>query len=440
MNKKVALALVLLIMTFGVVAAATTTTITIYSQGIACIEDSTTLSLSQGINTVRIPVPDGFVPESLKVESQGEVISQSFHPGGADSILSAARGKPIEVESEDGTIYRGVLISTSGGIALQDNAGTIHLIENPTRVSIAGKELELSPYLELTLSAATAGKYQVALTYLSTGFNWRMGYVGTLSADGKEMGLTGWVQLSNSTEFALSGANVCLVAGQVNQVEKGYAEARVAPMAAPLAQEAAFEYHLYTLPGQIDLPAGKTILVPYGNYSGIPVEKVYTFEGSAVDVSIKFVNDDAHWLGVPLPAGDVRLFQARPDGTIFIGADAIPHTPVGEDVSITPGNAFDITGTRVRTESAKLSKSTYRDTYTITLRNHKEEAVTVNVLEHPSGNTWKIISAGISYKEDATFVTVVLPYEKIDSHTVKFVAHVPANGESKVIYTVEYSY
>ena len=427
MNKKVALALVLLIMTFGVVAAATTTTITIYSQGIACIEDSTTLSLSQGINTVRIPVPDGFVPESLKVESQGEVISQSFHPGGADSILSAARGKPIEVESEDGTIYRGVLISTSGGIALQDNAGTIHLIENPTRVSIAGKELELSPYLELTLSAATAGKYQVALTYLSTGFNWGMDYVGTLSANGKEMGLTGWVQLSNSTEFALSGANVRLVAGQVNQVEKGYAEARVAPMAVPLAQEAAFEYHLYTLPGQIDLPAGKTILVPYGNYSGIPVEKVYTFEGSAVDVSIKFVNDDAHRLGVPLPAGDVRLFQARPDGTIFIGADSIGHTPVREEVSLRAGSAFDITGKRTELSNVKISGSTYRASYRIKIHNHKNEPVTVNVLEHPVGRSWKITSSS-------------QPYTQVDSGTIKFVLTVPADGESMVTYTVEYSY
>lgn len=427
MNKKVALALVLLVMTFGVVAAATTTTITIYSQGIACIEDSTTLSLSQGINTVRIPVPSGFVPESLKVESQVEVISQSFHPGGADLILSAARGKPIEVESEDGTIYRGVLISTSGGIALQDNAGTIHLIENPTRVSIAGKELELSPYLELTLSAATAGKYQVALTYLSTGFNWGMDYVGTLSANGKEMEFTGWVQLSNSTEFAISGANVRLVAGQVNQVEKGYAEARVAPMAVPLAQEAAFEYHLYTLPGQIDLPAGKTILVPYGSYSEIPVEKVYTFEGSAVGVSIKFVNDDAHRLGVPLPAGDVRLFQARPDGTIFIGADSIGHTPVREEVSLRAGSAFDITGKRTELSNVKISGSTHRASYRIEIHNHKNEPVTVNVLEHPVGRSWKITSSS-------------QPYTQVDSGTIKFVLTVPADGESMVTYTVEYSY
>ncbi len=427
MYRKVVSALVLLIVAVGVVAVPAT--VTIYSQGIACVEDDVRLSLDKGINTVRIPVPAGFVPGSLGIVFDGEVISQSFHAGAADSLPAAAVGRQVEVASEDGTVYRGTLVSTSGGIVLQDETGTIHLIEKPARVSIAGEAVNLSPYLELALSAATAGKQRVRLTYLTTGFNWGMNYVGTLSADGEGLTLTGWVQLSNTTDYPFAGVDIRLVAGQVNRVEKGYSEMRAAPMAAmaPLPQEAAFEYHLYTLPAPVDLPAGRTILIPYGTYPGIPVERVYTFEGGAVEVSLKFKNDKEHGLGIPLPGGDVRLFQARADGTLFIGADTIGHTPAGEEVSLHAGSAFDITGTRTELSNVKISGSTYRASYRIELRNHKDESVTVIVLEHPAGRAWKITKAS-------------QPYTQPDSGTIKFVVEVPADGESEVTYTVEYSY
>ncbi len=424
---KIAPIIVLMVLALGVTTSAAGT-VTLYSQGIACIDETQTITLNKGTNTVRISVPSGFVPDSLTIEFNGEVISQSFHAGTADSVLAAAIGKKIEVVGKDGTVYRGILISTAGEIVLREENGTIDLISNPSRISISGKDIELSPYLELVLSAAASGKEPLRLTYLSTGFNWAMSYVGTLSADGKALSLTGWARLENNTDYSLSGMSVQLVAGQVNQVEKSYSGMRVAAMAAPpLPEENAFEYHLYTLPVPIDLPAGKTVLIPYGTYSGIPVKKIYTFKGSGVEVSLQFRNDTDNGLGVPLPAGDVRLFQARSDGTIFIGADSIGHTPIGTEVSLAAGSAFDLTGKRTELSNVKLSGSTYRASYRIELRNHKDEAVTVNVLERPAGKSWKVITSSQSYT-------------RVDSGTIKFVVNVPANGESEVTYTVEYSY
>ncbi len=441
MHRKVVIAFILLSLALGATAAADS--VTLYSQGIACINETRTMTLTTGENTIDLPVPSGLIPESLAVKFPGQVVSQSFRYTPPDSVLAAAVGKAVEVVAADGSVYQGTLLSVRGGITLRDKTGTINIIREPTRVSFAGNGLSFSPSIELRLNSPAAGKVPIELTYLTTGFNWEMSYVGTLAPDGRTLAITGWAKLENDSGYALSNAMVRLVAGSVNRGNVS-AETRATPTALALGSpspQAAFEYYLYTLPKPVDLPAHRTLLVPYGTFPEIPVEKVYTYAGgSRVMVTLKFRNTKETGLGMPLPAGDVRLFQARPDGKMFIGADTIPHTPVEEEVSITPGNAFDITGTRVRTESVKLSKSTYRDTYMITLRNHKEVAVTVNVLEHPSGNTWKIISAGISYKEGGKFVTVALPYEKVDSHTVKFVAYVPADGESKVTYTIEYSY
>jgi hypothetical protein len=64
--------------------------------------------------------------------------------------------------------------------------------------------------------------------------------------------------------------------------------------------------------------------------------------------------------------------------------------------------------------------------YEISVRNHKESAVTVNCVEH-SGGDWKITSSS-------------QPFVKKDSHTFEFAAKVPANGETKVTYEIEVRY
>jgi len=430
MRRRIVSALVLLVLALGGATAAADS-IVLYSQGFACIDVTRILDLKPGDHTVTLTVPAGLVPESLSVAFDGKIVSQSFHYLPADSLLQGALGKKVEVVAKDGTLYRGTLISTSGGIVVRDGDGTIHMIQDPARLSIAGGLIPLSPYLELHLSTNAGGSIPLGLTYLATGFGWSMSYVGSLSADEKTISLTGWAKLENSSDYDLTGPEIKLVAGDVNQ--SAFKEARVMPMAlpaAPMQVEQAFEYHLYTLPGPISLPAGSSLLLPYGSFSAIPVEKVYTYDGargSGVEVSLRFNNTEEAGLGVPLPAGNVRLFQARSGGPIFIGADSIGHTPVGAEISLSAGSAFDITGKRTELSNVKLSGSTYRASYRIELRNHKDEPVTVNVLEHPEGRSWKITSSS-------------QPYTQVDSGTIRFVVTVPADGESEVTYTVEYSY
>ncbi len=430
MVKKVLSALILLLTAFSAAAAASS--VTLYSQGIACINETRSVNLKVGENIVDLPIPAGLIPESLAVKFSGQVISQSFHYTPPDSVLAAAVGRTVEVVAPDGSVYQGILLSTSGGITLRDKTGMINVIREPTRVSLAENNLFLSPSIELRLNSPAAGKIPIEITYLTTGFNWKMSYVGTLAADGKTLTLTGWAPLVNQTNYGFSAATVRLIAGQVNQI-KANTGARAAPLAleaAPMQAQSAFEYYLYSLPGPVDLPAKTSVLIPYGAFPSVSVEKTYTYDGArtpGVAVSLKFVNAKAKGIGVPLPAGAVRLFQSRPDGTIFIGADTIPHTPVGETVSVQAGSAFDITGTRTELSNVKISGATYRASYRVTLHNHKDKAVMVNVLEHPTGRSWKITAAS-------------QPYIKVNSGTIEFVVQAPANGESEVTYTIEYSY
>ena len=60
-------------------------------------------------------------------------------------------------------------------------------------------------------------------------------------------------------------------------------------------------------------------------------------------VYYKFKNEEKAGLGMPMPAGNVRVYQKdSKGGVLFIGEDRIDHTPKDETVTVHIGNAFDM--------------------------------------------------------------------------------------------------
>ena len=88
------------------------------------------------------------------------------------------------------------------------------------------------------------------------------------------------------------------------------------------------------------------------------------------DVSFKNVKENG--LGLPLPAGVVRVYKADATGAQqFVGEDRIDHTPKDETVKLKIGNAFDVVCERKQTdfERYQLAANTFEMEYEITLRN-----------------------------------------------------------------------
>ena len=113
-----------------------------------------------------------------------------------------------------------------------------------------------------------------------------------------------------------------------------------------------------------------------------------------VNVFIEFKNSKENKLGIPLPAGKVRVYKQDPaDKALeFIGEEQIDHTPKDEDLSLQIGNAFDIVGERKQTDfQIETGRHWMQETIEIKLRNHKTEDVTVRVKEPMYRWTnWKI--------------------------------------------------
>ncbi|HKV48185.1 MAG TPA: DUF4139 domain-containing protein, partial [Candidatus Acidoferrales bacterium] len=296
-----------------------------------------------------------------------------------------------------------------------------------------------------TLDNTGAPTQTIEASYLTTNIQWKADYVLTVTRDEKNADLDGWVTLTNNSGASYDNATLQLVAGQINQVAPsmevlGRMENMAAAKApAPMTQENFSEYHLYTVTRRTSINNNESKQISLLNGTNIPINKTYVAEAQPyyfrnsqgignpitepVMVYYNFKNDQKSGLGMPLPAGTVRVYQADSKGNIqFAGEDNIEHTPKDEALRIHVGNAFDVVCDRKETDYKRIGGSVYEMEYQITLRNHKDTAITVDVRE-PVGGDWEV--------ENSNFRST-----KLDSTTIGFQVPVAKNGTATLDYRV----
>ena len=129
--------------------------------------------------------------------------------------------------------------------------------------------------------------------------------------------------------------------------------------------------------------------------------------------------------GQPLPAGIVRVFTTSTDGVPrLIGEDRIDHTPSGGRITLTPGDAFDITVLRRQTDfkTAGLPENVSESAWAIEVDNVKDKDVAVDLVETIPGD-WTILA------ESA-------PHTKAAADRVVWRLNVPAKGKAQLTFRV----
>jgi hypothetical protein len=147
----------------------------------------------------------------------------------------------------------------------------------------------------------------------------------------------------------------------------------------------------------------------------------------AVQVYYQFKNEERAGLGMPMPAGTVRVYQADTKGGVqFVGEDRIGHTPKDETLNLKIGNAFDVVAERKQVDFEKIAPNVYEVEFEITLRNHKTAPIGVEVNE-PVGGTWRMVRSSHEWTKTAAWAT-------------QFTVPVAANGTSVLKYRVRVTY
>ncbi len=423
--------------------------ITIYSD-VALVEELRTLTISAGEKDYLVEdLPKTLLPDSVLFRplKEIELIEQEFLPAQEPTgwqLLQDAVGQEVEVTVARGLVpktYRGTLLSVEDGIVLQEVTGRVQIIKEFSEVSLAQLgEYRKASALRWRIQSDSSREVQGKLSYLASGLSWSAYYTAILNEAETQMALTSWVTVQNTSGRDYKNAKLTLIAGELRRVAPPAPISpprAVVPLAAQekeLETKPTFEYHQYEFPRKITLNDRQTLELSFIRADAVTVSKHYVYEAAVspqVRVEIRSVNDEAHGLGVALPAGVVRLYKETQDGIQLIGEDSVGHTPTGEKIVLVPGMAFDLKAERVLKDRQvvgrdELGRELYRDTYEITLRNQKNSDIVIEVKERLQG-TWKIISAEPSY-------------EKLDASTVLFTVPVKARAAAKVTYTVEWKY
>jgi hypothetical protein len=302
------------------------------------------------------------------------------------------------------------------------------------------------PTLLWTLQNLGASRHRVEASYLTSNLSWSADYVLNVAKDESSGDLDGWVTLVNHSGTAFKNASLQLVAGDIHRVVAQYAMdeekamvamSRAVPAAAPFQQESFSEYHLYSLNRRTSIFDQESKQISLLNASHFPLRKVYVVNGQSyyyrsmaqpgapvkdpVQVFYKFKNEEKVGLGMPLPAGTIRVYQQDSrGGSLFAGEDHIDHTPKDEVISLHIGNAFDIVAERKQTDYKKLSDRLYEFEYEITVRNHKALPITVEVNE-PIGGDWEMVSSTYKFTKTAAFAAQFdVPVDKDGTSVLKY--------------------
>lgn len=406
---------------------------------------------------------DLITPANILQKSIGQPVRvRQFLTGGRERLIEGTLLSAGQVSVPAGPRPGQGQPNPATGIVVQGRDGVILAPEGQVEVPTLPPGLITRPALLWKVDAAAAGEHTGEISYLTGGVSWSSDYIARVNEDDTRIDLTGWVTLTNNSGVDYPDAEVKLVAGDVRREgatpagpgrSAGYAGP--GPTRTTPGEEGLFEYHLYTLPEATTLEDRSEKQINRVSATQVPVTKLFLFDPARaqwqriltgghrpfdyyaqmqpgqgrgtmaqqkVSVMLEIANTEANNLGFALPRGKARAYKADARGALqFVGEDWVDHTPANEKLRLYMGDAFDLVGVRKWT-NYQVRQNGFEGTAEITLRNHKQEPVTIRVVEHLAGE-WTVLEQSHDY-------------EKKDAWTIEFPVPVPPDQEVKVTYRV----
>jgi hypothetical protein len=438
--------------------------VTVYNSNIALVRDVRQLALPSGTLDLQLAdIAASVNPATVHFRSLTEpsklgMLEQNYEYDllGPERLLKKYVGRDVmlvRTRSEAGTSKQEIVTAR----LLAYNDAPVWQIGNEIVTGYAAEQyrfpeipgnLHSRPTLVWKLENSGARDHRIETSYLAGNLSWSADYVLTVGRDDQHADLDGWVTVSNTSGTSYRNTRLQLVAGELNRVDSNMMKdeavmAKVAQRAAAspeaFAREVFSEYHLYSLNRRTTLEENETKQIALLNGSGTPVKKLFVVSGQnfyyrnrqnpgsplkdSVQVFYKFRNDEASGLGMPMPAGVIRVYQADTKGGLqFAGEDRIDHTPKDEDVTIKIGTAFDVICERKQTDFERIADNVYEMAFEIRLRNHKATPIAVQVNE-PIAGDWRMLSS-------------TYPAKKTEAFAAQFDVPVAAGAESVLQYRV----
>jgi len=467
--------------------------VTIYNNGLGLVQDVRQLDIASGRSTIAFPdVSAQIRPETLSFAADGTgIVEQNFDFDllTPTKLMEKAIGQTVTLvrtnpATGQETRERATVLSTAGGVVIQvgDRIEVLRDDGLPVRVIFdrVPPNLRARPTLSVTVESRRGGTRPASIRYLTPGLGWSSDYVALYDEGKATIDMQGWVTLTNGTGTTFHAANTLLVAGDPSSgggsrvYRGGYVPPpppgrAMTPGTETAERERLGDFYLYPIAERTTIANNQTKQVSFLDVQGVPARKIYgrTVDWLASDAQpvnvlsqIAFSSSREGGLGDALPAGTVRFYQRDRQGNPqFIGENMIGHTPMGSELTLSTGDAFDIfvqaevesrdritadewetykryqvfeDGQLVREAQVQYAVSYWRTTMRYTLTNAKPEPVEVELIQGGLDRGW--------WSRDFRVASEDVPGVQLNADRRKYVVTVPANGkrEVRVTYATRY--
>jgi hypothetical protein len=438
--------------------------VTIYNDNLALVQDERRLDIPSGRSRQEFPNVSGQIsPETVTLNAPDvAIVEQNFDFDllSPSSLMEEAVGETITLVRTNPATgaeerERARVLAVNGGVVLQigDRIEVLRDDGLPVRVIFdkVPPNLRARPTLSVTLESSRSGTRPVTLSYLTPGMGWKADYVTLFDEEAGTIDVQGWVTLTNSTGTTFENAETLLVAGQVQQQQpqfynpgrRGY---RPPPPPPPPPspgnrpgtetpdRESLGDFYLYPLRERTTIANQQTKQVSFLDVTGAAARRAYVFrnpwmqtldQAMSADTVLQFSSSRNQGLGDALPAGIVRVYMKDRRGNAqFVGENAIGHTPMGSDIAIRTGDAFDVKVQPVVERREELPGSRWRTSMRYTLTNARPEPVTVDLIQDGLWGDTRIVEES----QDS---------ERRSADEALWRVRVPANGTATVTATFD---
>jgi hypothetical protein len=429
--------------------------LTIYQNGQSLVQDVRQLNLANGRTRQDFPdVSAQIRPETVTLSGPGiGIVEQNFDFDllSPDKLMEKAVGSVVTIVRTNPatgaeTREQARVLAANGGIVLQIG-NRIEVLRDdglPVRVIFdkVPENLRARPTLSVTLQTAAAGRVPATLTYLTPGLGWTSDYVMLFDAAKGAIDVQGWVTLTNATGTTYRDADILLVAGNPDSGGgNGFSRLSRATLAQAGTEtgtrERLGDYILYPLPARTTVANAQQKQVSFLDVKGAPARNSYewvngwlatTSEPRSAASVLKFSTSKSGGLGDQLPAGTIRVYLRDARGEPqFIGESRIEGTPMGSQMSIRTGDAFDVKAMAVVVERKRLSSSRWRTTMRYDVSNARAEPVTVDLAQDGLYGDVRVIEQSITGN-------------RVSADRIEWQVPVPANGRTSlnVVFDTRY--
>ena len=431
--------------------------VTIYQNGQSLVQDSRQMAMPAGRSKQEFPDVSAMIrAETVTLTGPGiGIVEQNFDydlltPA---KLMEKAVGQTVTLVRTNPATgaesrVQAKVLAANGGVVLQIG-NTIEVLRDdglPVRVIFdkVPPNLRARPTLSVTVESK-GGNVPATLTYLTPGLGWTSDYV-TLFDDAKQtIDVQGWVTLTNNTGTDYRNADVLLVAGDPNSGGgrrnwqmpwNGSSGTIDTPGTESNDRERLGDYYLYPLAERTTIANAQQKQVSFLDVTAAPARRAYEYNNgwlsnnAAVSASsvLKFSTSRSGGLGDQLPAGTMRVYMRDKRGDPqFIGESMIEATPMGSQMSIRTGEAFDVKVKSVVVERTRLGSNRWKTRMQYEVSNARNEAITVDLGQDGLWGDVRISEQSLIGK-------------RVSADRIEWNIPVPANGRAVLTATFDSRY